>query len=180
MIIFGVQGIIFPLELFPRFILHRARSPFCSRYIFSSPLLVQLTVQGRNLLETSFLSTSSPLRLPFNLFLRPFLRLRFRSSRSSSSSWIFSPDLFLVHSNFFFDLIPSSRFPVYLFHFFSNFALFFKQDPLSFPFHLSVLLFQLLSAPTSHFFPSIFLLTSFFLVQRMYSKRSVASRFSVL
>lgn len=91
MIIFGVQGIIFPLELFPRFILHRASPPFCSRYIFSSPLLVQLAVQGRNLLETSFLSTSSPLRLPFNLFLRPFLRLRFRSSRSSSSSWIFSP-----------------------------------------------------------------------------------------
>lgn len=106
MIIFGVQGIIFPLELFPRFILHRASSPFCSRYIFSSPLLVHLAVQGRNLLETSFLSTSSPLRLPFNLFLRPFLRLRFRSSRPSSSSWIFSPDLFLMHSNFF-DLILS-------------------------------------------------------------------------
>lgn len=86
MIIFGVQGIIFPLELFPRFILHRASPPFCSRYIFSSPLLVQLAVQGRNLLETSFLSTSSPLRLPFNLFLRLFLRLHFRSSRPSSSS----------------------------------------------------------------------------------------------
>lgn len=106
MIIFGVQGIIFPLELFPRFILHRASPPFCSRYIFSSPLLVQLAVQGRNLLETSFLSTSSPLRLPFNLFLQSFLHLRFRSSRSSSSSCIFSPDLFLVHSNFFLDLAP--------------------------------------------------------------------------
>lgn len=110
MIIFGVQGIIFPLELFPRFILHRASPPFCSRYIFSSPLLVQLAVQGRNLLETSFLSTSSPLRLPFNLFLRLFLRLHFRSSRPSSSSWIFSLDLFLVNSNFFFDLIPPSDF----------------------------------------------------------------------
>lgn len=110
MIIFGVQGIIFPLELFPRFILHRASPPFCSRYIFSSPLLVQLAVQGRNLLETSFLSTSSPLRLPFNLFLRLFLRLHFRSSRPSSSSWIFSLDLFLVNSSFFFDLIPPSDF----------------------------------------------------------------------
>lgn len=121
MIIFGVQGIIFPLELFPRFILHRASPPFCSRYIFSSPLLVQLAVQGRNLLETSFLSTSSPLRLPFNLFLRPFLRLRFRSSRPSSSSWIFSPDLFLVHSNL---LRPHSFFSlsIYLFHFSPNFS----------------------------------------------------------
>jgi len=110
MIIFDVQGIIFPLELFPRFILHRASLSFCSRYIFSSPLLVQFAVQGRNLLETSFLSTSSPLRLSFNLFLRPFLRLRFRSSRPSFSSWIFSSNLFLVHSNFFFDLIFSSYF----------------------------------------------------------------------
>lgn len=120
MIIFGVQGIIFPLELFPRFILHRASPPFCSRYIFSSPLLVQLAVQGRNLLETSFLSTSSPLHLPFNLFLRPFLRLRFRSSRPSSSSWIFSPDLFLVHSDFLFDLILSYYFS---FYFVPNFSL---------------------------------------------------------
>lgn len=72
-----VQGIIFPLELsLFLFLFSRARSsfstsPFCSGYIFSSPLLAQLAVQGRNLLETSFLSTSSPLRLPFNLFLRP-------------------------------------------------------------------------------------------------------------
>lgn len=76
-----VQGIIFPLELslplslslFSRssFSTSREHSPFCSGYIFSSPLLAQLAVQGRNLLETSFLSTSSPLRLPFNLFLRP-------------------------------------------------------------------------------------------------------------
>lgn len=75
------------------FSIARERPSFCSRYIFSSPLLVQLAVQGRNLLETSFLSTSSPLRLPFNLFLRPFLRLRFRSSRPSSSSCIFPSDL---------------------------------------------------------------------------------------
>lgn len=76
-----VQGIIFPLELslplslslFSRssFSTSREHSLFCSGYIFSSPLLAQLAVQGRNLLETSFLSTSSPLRLPFNLFLRP-------------------------------------------------------------------------------------------------------------
>lgn len=131
MIIFGVQGIIFPLELFPRFILHRANPPFCSRYIFSSPLLVQLAVQGRNLLETSFLSTSSPLRLPFNLFLRPFLRLRFRSSRPPSSSWIFSPDFFLVHSNFFFDLV----FFLLIFHLFAPFlSKLFSPDPVSFPF----------------------------------------------
>lgn len=152
MIIFGVQGIIFPLELFPRFILHRANPPFCSRYIFSSPLLVQLAVQGRNLLETSFLSTSSPLRLPFNLFLRPFLRLRFRSSRPPSSSWIFSPDFFLVHSNFFFDLVFFFSFSIYLPHFSPNFS---PQILFLFPF-ISVLLtfhFQLLSTSrTSSFF----------------------------
>lgn len=152
MIIFGVQGIIFPLELFPRFILHRASSPFCSRYIFSSPLLVQLAVQGRNLLETSFLSTSSPLHLPFNLFLRPFLRLRFRSSRPSSSSWIFSPDLFLVHSNFFFNLILSSHFsficPISLQTFLSRFSFF------SLLLFSSLFYFQLLS--TSRNFISFF------------------------
>lgn len=159
MIIFGVQGIIFPLELFPRFILHRASSPFCSRYIFSSPLLIHLAVQGRNLLETSFLSTSSPLRLPFNLFLRPFLRLRFRSSRPSSSSWIFSPDLFLMHSNFF-DLILS---PSNLFALFSpNFPSKFYYCS-SFPFHLrsfsSVFTFNCL--PLREF--NIFLSLYFFL-----------------
>lgn len=167
MIIFGVQGIIFPLELFPRFILHRASPPFCSRYIFSSPLLVQLAVQGRNLLETSFLSTSSPLHLPFNLFLRLFLRLRFRSSRPSSSSWIFSPDLFLVHSNFFFDLIPSSfSFSICLSHLFPNFFL----RILPFFFHLSVFsLFtfnyfslQELHIFFSYVFPSVFLFFKIF------------------
>lgn len=162
MIIFGVQGIIFPLELFPRFILHRASPSFCSRYIFSSPLLVQLAVQGRNLLETSFLSTSSPLRLPFNLFLRLFLRLRFRSSRPSSSSWIFSPDLFLVHSNFFFDLILPSYFPFVCLVSFQTFP----PDFLSFFFHLSV--FSLFTFTTFHsktfisFFPMYSLLFSYF------------------
>lgn len=90
--LFPVSSVFFRLffpssSRVPRFVLHRASAPsFCSRYIFSSPLLVQLAVQGRNLLETSFLSTSSPLRLPFTLFLRSFLRLRFRSSRPSFSS----------------------------------------------------------------------------------------------
>lgn len=162
MIIFGVQGIIFPLELFPRFILHRASPPFCSRYIFSSPLLVQLAVQGRNLLETSFLSTSSPLRLPFNLFLRLFLRLHFRSSRPSSSSWIFSLDLFLVNSNFFFDLIPPSDFLFIC----SSLSKLFPPDPLVallFPF-ISVFIvfhFQLLAAPETSY-PSFFISSFFF------------------
>lgn len=162
MIIFGVQGIIFPLELFPRFILHRASPPFCSRYIFSSPLLVQLAVQGRNLLETSFLSTSSPLRLPFNLFLRLFLRLHFRSSRPSSSSWIFSLDLFLVNSNFFFDLIPPSDFLFICSSLSPNFSLrtlssrFFSLSSLfSSFFH-----FQLLAAPETSY-PSFFISYSF-------------------
>lgn len=154
MIIFGVQGIIFPLELFPRFILHRASPPFCSRYIFSSPLLVQLAVQGRNLLETSFLSTSSPLRLPFNLFLRLFLRLHFRSSRPSSSSWIFSLDLFLVNSNFFFDLIPPSDF------LFICSLQTFPSGPsrrVSFPFHLCFHRFSFSTACRSRNFISFLL-----------------------
>lgn len=95
MIISSVSRVLFFPSSSSRatFSIARERSSFCSRYIFSSPLLVQLAVQGRNLLETSFLSTSSPLHLPFNLFLRPFLRLRFRSSRpSSSSSWILPSD----------------------------------------------------------------------------------------
>lgn len=171
MIIFGVQGIIFPLELFPRFILHRASSPFCSRYIFSSPLLVHLAVQGRNLLETSFLSTSSPLRLPFNLFLRPFLRLRFRSSRPSSSSWIFSPDLFLMHSNFF-DLIlsPSNLFALFSPNFLSRFYYYF-----SFPFHLrsfsSFFTFNLLATPRTSFFLciSFYFLISLFCLRTTYA-----------
>ena len=146
MIIFGVQGIIFPLELFPRFILHRASSPFCSRYIFSSPLLIHLAVQGRNLLETSFLSTSSPLRLPFNLFLRPFLRLRFRSSRPSSFLNIFSRSLpyalkFLRPYSFSFQFICSIlsklSFQILLLFFFS----------FSSPFILLGFHFQLLATP---------------------------------
>lgn len=162
MIIFGVQGIIFPLELFPRFILHRASPPFCSRYIFSSPLLAQLAVQGRNLLETSFLSTSSPLRLPFNLFLRLFLRLHFRSSRPSSSSWIFSLGLFLVNANFFFDLIPPSD----ILFICSSLSKLFPPDPLVallFPFisvFIVVFHFQLLAAPETSY-PSFFISYSF-------------------
>lgn len=146
MIIFGVQGIIFPLELFPRFILHRASPPFCSRYIFSSPLLVQLAVQGRNLLETSFLSTSSPLRLPFNLFLRPFLRLRFRSSRPSSSSWIFSLD----SSSSCTQISSLTLFFLLIFHLFAPFpSKLFSSDPVSFPFHLCSSHFSL--SATFHF-----------------------------
>lgn len=175
MIIFGVQGIIFPLELFPRFILHRASPPFCSRYIFSSPLLVQLAVQGRNLLETSFLSTSSPLHLPFNLFLRPFLRLRFRSSRPSSSSWIFSPDLFfLVHLDFFFDLILSYYFPFYFFPFSPNFSLQILSSSFIFP--LSSLLSPRIPLFSSYFFLSpcdlyiqIFFSITFFLLVRNFT-----------
>lgn len=172
MIIFGVQGIIFPLELFPPFILHRASPPFCSRYIFSSPLLVQLAVQGRNLLETSFLSTSSPLRLPFNLFLRLFLRLHFRSSRPSSSSWIFSLDLFLVNSNFFFDLIPPSDFLFIC----SSLSKLFPPDPLVaflFPF-ISVFIvfhFQLLAAPETSY-PSFFISSFFFVLSFLFFSSS--------
>lgn len=184
MIIFGVQGIIFPLELFPRFILHRASPPFCSRYIFSSPLLAQLAVQGRNLLETSFLSTSSPLRLPFNLFLRLFLRLHFRSSRPSSSSWIFSLGLFLVNANFFFDLIPSSD----ILFICSSLSKLFPPDPLVallFPF-ISVFVvfhFQLLVAPETSY-PSFFISTFFFVFSFLFFlssyKKNIFNYFLVL
>lgn len=135
-----VQGIIFPLELsLSLFLFSRARSsfstshehsPFCSGYIFSSPLLAQLAVQGRNLLETSFLSTSSPLRLPFNLFLRPVPAPSFSKFKAFLHFLnVLSRHFFLVYQRVYFFVNPlspfSSSFPSahIVFHFSRNLVL---------------------------------------------------------
>lgn len=115
--------LFFPSNSSSRVSFTNVRDPsFCSCYIFSSPpSCVQLAVQGRNLLETSFLSTSSLLRLSLLIF---FSSLVPASSFSKFKVLLFFVNIFyrsLPHEFFVSPCLPFAI-PRHSCHFPLNFA----------------------------------------------------------